>query len=69
MITLITIIILVFIYKIIPYKEKVLGIIIIDDNDSKKNALYKINIDSNKYILSLIKWLLTAYQTNSILEI
>lgn len=41
--------------KIIPYKEKVLGIIIIDDNDSKKNALYKINIDSNKYILSLIK--------------
>ena len=41
--------------KIIPYKEKVLGIIIIDDNDSKKNALYKIDKDVNKYILSLVE--------------
>lgn len=41
--------------KIIPYKEKVLGIIIIDDNDSKRNALYKIDKDANKYILSLTK--------------
>ena len=41
--------------KIIPYKEKVLGIIIIDDNDSKKNALYKIDKYVNKYILSLVE--------------
>lgn len=41
--------------KIIPYKEKVLGIITIDDNDSKRNALYKIDKDANKYILSLTK--------------
>lgn len=41
--------------KIIPYKEKVLGIIIIDDNDSKENALYKIDKDVNKYILSLVE--------------
>lgn len=41
--------------KIIPYKEKVLGIIIIDDNDSKRNALYEMDKDANKYILSLTK--------------
>lgn len=41
--------------KIIPYKEKVLGIITIDDNDSKRNALYEMDKDANKYILSLTK--------------
>lgn len=42
------------IMKIIPYKKDILGIIYIDNNESRKNALYKVE-DSDKYIMSLIK--------------
>lgn len=40
--------------NIFPYKKNILGIIYIKNDDSRKNALYKIN-NADKYIMSLVK--------------